>query len=185
MSYRFRNTFRQDASTFVEDRGYPFTVAEGDELYGTLLAEFGGLLEPGQTAVHDASGDGWDVVDGFPLLEDARVRRLAELRKAWLGAEASGTVTMNGVAYDCNDRANRDIAGLIASMEASGAETVQFCAADNSFHALTLADLKALQLLVVGRAQALYAHKWELRTELEAAESFDELNAVEISFEGV
>ncbi len=185
MSYRFRNTFRQDASTFVEDRGFPYVVAEGSELYGTLFAEFGELLEPGQTAVRDASGDGWEVVDGSPLLEDARLRKLAELRKLWLSAEADGTVTMDGVAYDCNDRANRDIAGLIASMEASGAETVQFCAADNSFHALSLADLKALQLLVIGHAQALYARKWELRTLIEAAETFADLDAVQISFEGV
>ena len=185
MSYRFRNTFRQDASTFVEDRGFPYVVAEGSELYGTLLAEFGELLEPGQTAVRSADGEGWDIVDGFPLLEDARVRKLEELRKAWLAAEADGTVTMDGVAYDCNDRANRDIAGLIASMEASGAETVQFCAADNSFHALSLADLKALQLLVIGHAQALYARKWELRTLIEAAETLADLDAVQISFEGV
>jgi len=185
MSYRFRHTYRQSATAFVEDRGYPFTVAEGDELYGTLLAEFGELLEPGQTAVRDASGDGWDVVDGFPLLEDARTRKLEALRKAWLAAEADGTVTMGGVAYDCNDRANRDIAGLIASMEASGAETVQFCAADNSFHSLTLADLKALQLLVIGHAQALYARKWELRTAIESAGTFGELDAVQISFADV
>ena len=122
MSYRFRNTFRQDAATFVEDRGFPHIVAEGDELYGTLLAEFGEILEPGQTAVRSADGEGWDVVDGFPLLEEVRARRLEALRKAWLAAEADGTVTMDGVAYDCNDRANRDVAGLIASMEASGAE---------------------------------------------------------------
>ena len=185
MSYRFRNTFRQDAATFVEDRGFPYVVAEGSDLYGTLLAEFGEVLEPGQTAVRDASGDGWDVVDGFPMLEDARVRKLAELRRLWLSAEASGTVAMDGVAYDCNDRANRDIAGLIASMEASGAETVQFCAADNSFHALSLADLKALQLLVIGHAQALYARKWELRTAIESAGTFGELDAVQISFADV
>ena len=185
MSYRFRNTSRQDATTFIEDRGYPHIVAEGDELYGTLLAKFGELLEPGQTAVRDASGEGWDVVDGCPMLEDARIRKLEGLRKAWLAAEADGTVTMDGVAYDCNDRANRDIAGLIASMEATGTETVQFCAADNSFHALSLADLKALQLLVIGHAQALYARKWELRTLIEAAETFADLDAVQISFEGV
>lgn len=185
MSYRFRSTFRQDASTFVEDRSYPHIVAEGDELYGTLLAEFGEILEPGQTAVRDASGDGWDVEDGSPMLEDARARKLEALRKAWLAAEASGTVAMNGVDYDCNDRANRDIAGLIASMEATSAEAVQFCAADNSFHELALADLKALQLLVIGHAQALYARKWELRTLIEAAETFADLDAVQISFEGV
>lgn len=185
MSYRFRNTFRQDASTFVEDRGYPHIVAEGDDLYGMLLAKFGEILEPGQTAVRSAGGEDWDVVDGCPMLEDARARKLEALRKAWLDAEASGTVAMDGVAYDCNDRANRDIAGLIASMEASGAEAVQFCAADNSFHELTLADLKALQLLVIGHAQALYARKWELRTLIEAAETFADLEAVSIDFAGV
>lgn len=83
MSYRFRHTFRQDAATFVEDRGFPHIVAEGDELYGTLLAEFGEILEPGQTAVRSADGEGWDVVDGDsvtpvyvePLAHHLRARR--------------------------------------------------------------------------------------------------------------
>lgn len=185
MSEAFRNTFRQSADVYVEDRGAPFEVRRGDVRFPEVDALFAPMLAVGQTAVH-GTGDGvWDVVDGFPMLDAAKNDKLAVLRESWLAAEADGTVTMDGVAYDCNDRANRDVAGLIASMEATSAETVQFCAADNSFHELTLADLKSLQLLVIGHAQALYARKWELRAAIESASTFSELGAVRISFADV
>lgn len=182
MSEAFRNTFRQSADVYVEDRGVPFEVRRGDARFPEVDALFAPMLAVGQTAVHGAGDGVWDIVDGFPMLDAAKADMLARLHEAWLGAEDSGAVEMGGVLYDCDDRANRDLAGLEASMEATGAETVMFCAADNSFHSLTLRDVKALRLLVIGRGQALYARKWELRAAIESASSFSELGAVRISF---
>lgn len=181
-TYAFAATTKASPDLYVEDRGYPCRVERGTEAFSIVDAELGEILSPGQTAMRMEDGS-WSVQDGFPMLEDIRARRLSGLHEAWLEAEASGTVEMEGVAYDCTSRANRDIAGLIVSMEASGTAKVLFCAADNSFHELSLADLKSLQLLVIGHAQALYSRKWELRAALESAQTLEAVQAVQISFE--
>lgn len=116
------------------------------------------------------------------LLETAKAAKLGGLNNAFAQACDSATVTMSGIAYDANETANRNVAGLITSMEAGSVTTVQFCAADNSFHELSLAQLKALQLMIIQKGQALYAAKWALRSQIEAAESIVALNAIRISF---
>lgn len=110
---------------------------------------------------------------------------LEELNIAWLAAEANGIVMVGGITIDATSRSNRDIEGLIISMEAQGTASTMFCAADNSFHEVTLQQLKDFQLAVIGLGQRLYARKWELRTAIEAAETLEELAAIEISFDGV
>lgn len=114
-----------------------------------------------------------------------KAEKLEELNTAWLEAEASGTVTVDGITIDATSRSNRDIEGLIVSMESQGTETTLFCAADNSFHEVTLAQLKDFQLAVIGLGQRLYARKWELRIAIEAAETLEELEAIAISFADV
>lgn len=186
MSYPFRTTFRQDNDTYIEDRGYPHAVKRGDADFDTLDSEFGSILSIGQTALRDSEGNGWSVEDGSALLDNAKQMKLDALHEAWLLAEASGTVESSaGFAIDATERANRDIEGLITSMENGSADSAVFCAADNSFHPVTLAQLKEMRLAIIRYAQALYARKWELRTAIGQAQTFGELDAVTISFEGV
>lgn len=110
---------------------------------------------------------------------------LEELNTAWLEAEATGTVTVDGITIDATSRSNRDIEGLIISMEAQGIASTVFCDANNSFHDVTLTQLKNFQLAVIGLGQRIYERKWELRTAIEAAETLEELEAITISFANV
>lgn len=119
------------------------------------------------------------------MLYNEKCAKLEILHTAWLEAEATGTVTVDGITIDATSRSNRDIEGLIISMEAQGTASTMFCAADNSFHEVTLAQLKDFQLAVIGLGQRLYARKWELRTAIEAAETLEELEAIAISFADV
>lgn len=118
-------------------------------------------------------------------LETCKAAKLEILNAAWLDAEANGTVVADDIEIDATSRSNRDIEGLIISMEAQEIESTVFCAADNSFHEVTLAQLRDFRLAVIGLGQRLYARKWELRTAIEAAETLEELEAITISFEGV
>ena len=121
-----------------------------------------------------------------PTLEEARAAALARLGAAFAAAEEAGKVTSPaGFVIDATERSNRDIEGLITSMEATGTPEAAFCAADNSFHTVTLEQLRAMRLEVIAYGQALYARKWELRTAIEAAETVEAVKAVDISFEGV
>ena len=118
-----------------------------------------------------------------PTLDEARAAALGALNAAFAAAEASGKVMSSaGFVIDATERSNRDIEGLITSMEASGTQETTFCAADNSFHSVTLEQLRAMRLEVIACGQALYARKWELRQAIEAAESVEAVRGIGISF---
>ena len=93
MSYAFRTTYRQNAETYVEDRGYAHTVTKGQASFATLDAEFGKILAVGQTARRNSEGDGWEVVDGFPLLDSVKAVKLAEINRAYESTLAALTPT--------------------------------------------------------------------------------------------
>lgn len=184
MSYPFRTTTKVDNDTYLEDRGCPHEVKRGTENFADVDAQFGSMLQPGQTAVRSMDGDGWDVIDGCPMLDEAKTRKLALLHEAWLAAEANGVVQSSaGFAIDATERANRDLEGLIISMEATATSATTFCAADNTFHEVTLEQLKTMQLEVIAHGQFLYARKWQLRMAIEQAQTVEELDAIAINFE--
>lgn len=119
-------------------------------------------------------------------LEDARAAALSSLSSAFAAAEAAGKVMSSaGFVIDATERSNRDIEGLITSMEATSTQETTFCAADNGFHTVTLEQLRTMRLEVIAHGQALYARKWELRTAIESAQSVEAVQAVDISFDGV
>lgn len=127
---------------------------------------------------------------GLPLgalltLAEARTAALARLDTAFAEAEAGGRVLSSaGFVIDATERSNRDIEGLITSMEASGTPETTFCAADNSFHTVTLEQLRAMRLEVIAHGQALYARKWELRAAIENAQNVEAVRAIAINFDG-
>lgn len=183
MEYAFRTTYKENADAYVEDRGYPHYIRRGNETFDVLEEEFGRILQAGQTATR--SEGRWWVEDGCPFLDAAKKEKLETLHDAWLEAEASGTVPVEGQdgwRADANDRANRDLNGLVTAMEELGIESAEFCGADNTSRELTLSQIKALRLQVIAHAQALYSYKWTKRLAIQAARTFDELNAVEINF---
>lgn len=121
-----------------------------------------------------------------PTLEEARAASLARLNSAFAAAEASGKVmSSEGFVIDATERSNRDIEGLIISLEASGSQETTFCAADNGFHTVTLEQLRTMRLEVIAHGQALYARKWELRTAIESAQTVEAVQAVDINFDEV
>lgn len=183
MSYNFRTTTKLSSDMYVEDAGYPRVVRKGDDDFATLNAEFGKLLKVGETAQRSQDGDGWDISEGCPMLDAAKAVKLDALNKAWLDAEAHGVIASSvGFDVDANERANRDINGLISAMTATKQSSTMFCGADNAFHEVTLNDLKTMLLEIIGYAQGLYAKKWAMRSAIEDATDFDALNAVEIKF---
>ena len=57
-----------------------------------------------------------------------------------------------------------------------------FCAYDNTFHEVTLDQLRIMQIEIITHARAVYARKWALREAIEAAQSVVELESLSISF---
>ena len=162
-----------------------------EEIHGWYSLHNGEKPEiiPGQTIAPGAV----ELIDGHYVqtyvaigsLEACKAAKLEVLNKAWLLAEENGVVTVDGITIDATSRSNRDIEGLITSLEAQGVANTVFCDANNNFHEVTLQQLKDFRLAVIGLGQRLYAQKWRFRTEIQEAETIEELAAIEISFEGV
>lgn len=55
---------------------------------------------------------------------------------------------------------------------------------NNVAHQLTLEQMKTVNLEIIQNGQSAYAQKWALRTAIEAAETTEAVNAIEIAFVG-
>lgn len=118
-----------------------------------------------------------------PTLEEARADKLVEIHQAFIEVEETGHLASSlGFTINATPRALRDIAGLITVLEASGEAGTVFCDYQNQMQPVTLADLKTLHLEVIAHGQTLYARKWALREQANAAQTFEELAAVKVAF---
>ena len=116
-------------------------------------------------------------------LEEARTEKLAELEAAFDTASHKAHCTSSvGFEIDADETANRNVSSLIVAMEANGEDSVLFCAYDNTFHEVTLDQLRIMQIEIITHARAVYARKWALREAIEAAQSVVELESLSISF---
>lgn len=118
-----------------------------------------------------------------PSIEELKKNRLQELNEKFLEAENNGTLNSSvGFTIDATERSNRDIDGLIKSLEATKQDNIRFCAADNTFHEVTLDNLKTMQLEVIAYGQKLYAKKWLFREQINNAETKDDIEQIIIDF---
>ena len=156
----------------LQDMGFlPFGATEDDveahgrELYRRALSgEFGEIEE----FVRD--------------LETERANKLSELSTAFEDASEMAHLTSSlGFEIDANETANRDIEGLTLVM--SDTDTTLFCDYNNQFHEVTRAQLETMRREIVANSQRLYQIKWTYRTQIEAATTVDELDAITIRFD--
>lgn len=115
--------------------------------------------------------------------EKTKESKLAELDTAF--AEELDNAHCNssaGFEINADETANRNISSLIYALETTGQETAQFCAFDNTFHEVSYSRLKSMKLDIINHTQALYRRKWNLREQINAAKTIDDVNAVEIDF---
>lgn len=118
-----------------------------------------------------------------PSLEELKKIKLQELNEKFLEAEENGILDSSvGFTIDATERSNRDIDGLIKSLEATKQDNTRFCAADNTFHEVTLDNLKTMQLEVITCGQKLYAKKWTYREQINNAETKDYIEQIIIDF---
>ena len=118
-----------------------------------------------------------------PTFAELKAQKKAELDAAFHTAcQHPVVMTADGWPADANETANRNVQGLITTMEATGSATVQFCDAENSFHEVSLEQLRAIQLAIIEKGQALYAQKWSFRTAIDAAEDEAALAEIQIAF---
>lgn len=160
----------------------------------------GGMIVEGSGTPYWLKGDTWEsparymtelgeLPEGAMLarpekpLEVLRKEKLSDLNSAFASVE-SGAWVMSSLGFkaDANTTANTNIEGLIKSMSALGQESVIFCDYDNVYREVTLEGLQTLQLEVIQNGQSLYAQKWTFRNAINAAQTKEELDAVQVEF---
>ena len=156
---------------------YPYEDIQDNEV------EMSGL-SPDDISISNSNGE-W--VESEELLKDKleweKTAKLDELNSTFERVSNHAHCTScAGFEINADETANRNISSLIIAMEATGQETVQFCAFDNTFHAVTLGQLRTMQLEIIANAQAIYQQKWVLRERINAAETIEALDAIEMVF---
>ena len=94
--------------------------------------------------------------------------------EAWL-------ISSLGFKIDANEKANRNVDGLIKLLEAKDVtQTVMFMDYNNEVHPVNYENLKTMQIEIIINGNNLYAKKWEIRTALLACTTLEEVDAIEI-----
>ena len=118
-----------------------------------------------------------------PTFEELKARQLAELNAAFAAAsETAHCLSSFGFEINADGTAARNISNLIVVLEETDRNTAQFCAFDNTFHEVTLTQLKVMRLEIIDNAEAIYQRKWVLRKAINAAATLEELDAIRITF---
>lgn len=122
-----------------------------------------------------------------PSLDELKEQKLAQLEQAFLAWYEKGATVKSSLGFtaDSDARSMMDVSGLVTTLEATPEEsrsTVAFMDSSNQPHALTLDQMKILQLEIIRNGQSAYQQKWALRTQIENAEDAEALERIEISF---
>lgn len=121
----------------------------------------------------------------YNKLENVKARKLQELNAGLNAARSDSKASIDssvGFAINADDTANTNIAGLVTYLEATGTESTSFMGFDNTLHDVTLQDLKTMQTELAVWGQALYAYKWQIRSQIDAATSKEQVDAIDIDY---
>ena len=117
-----------------------------------------------------------------PTFDEARAAKLVELNTAFTSAsETAHCMSSAGFEIDANETANRNIEGLVLVLKPE--ESTLFRAYDNGFHEVTKEQLETMRKEIVINSQRLYQTKWQIEAAIEAAQTVEELNTIDIAFE--
>lgn len=123
-------------------------------------------------------------------LETLKARKLTLLERAfmqWYEVDAVCTSSL-GFVVDSDVRAVTDVSGLITVAESTPEEqrqNVAFMDHENQPHMLNLDQLNVLRLEIIQNGQSAYQQKWAMRESINGAQSAEDLDAIEIKFNGL
>ena len=115
-------------------------------------------------------------------LEEVKAAKFAELNAVFTTAsETAHCMSSFGFEINADEVANRNIEGLALVLEPG--ESTLFRSYDNSFHEVTKEQLETMRKEIVVNSQYLYRIKWQVEAAIDTAQTVDELNAIDITFE--
>lgn len=154
----------------IEDWGFYSQCAEWATLNGCMIED---------------KGDYYEIVEiprpPLPELEAYKEQRKIELNTLHEAAEQEAHILSSlGFEIDANDRANRDVTGLLVTTPEDG--VVTFMDYSNQAHTVSRADLLVMQREIIENAQYLYSQKWTYRAQIDACETSQALSYLNFQF---
>lgn len=117
----------------------------------------------------------------LPELEEYKEQRKNELNTLHEAAEKEAHILSSlGFEIDANDRANRDVTGLLVTT--GEGEAVNFMDYSNQPHTVTRSDLEVMQKEIIENAQYLYTQKWTYRAQIDACLTSYDLSLLNFQF---
>lgn len=125
------------------------------------------------------------VEESIPL-ETLKNQKLTQIKQAFLVWRSNNATLVSSLGFkaDSDERANADVNGLLVAYEDNLDAPITFRDADNEFHSLTYAQVKILQREIIENGNYAYAQKWELEKKIAEANNKEELDSIQIEFEG-
>lgn len=117
-----------------------------------------------------------EVVIPFSSKKSKKLSELEERFELWYTKEAVLNSSLE-FTIDCGQRAKMDVDGLVQL-----GEPAVFMDAHNEPHEVSVEDLQTMQKEIIKAGNAAYAEKWAFRAAIEAAETEEELNGINIFF---
>lgn len=124
-----------------------------------------------------------EISEDINSFEYKKAALLEKLDREFTNVQESATIESSlGFVADAGNRANRDVEGLIAVMEAENIESTTFRDYNNVFQIVTLNELKILKIEIIKNAQNIYLQKWEFEKQIELAKTTEDLDKISIDF---
>jgi hypothetical protein len=122
--------------------------------------------------------------DPLYTLDELKEMKLNEVKQKFKEALANGSFYSKVLEAEVNKGPEhlRNVESIIEYMIATGETETDFRLYDNSFKRVTLNQLQALKIEMIGLGNEYYQRKWQLEEQIKNAKTEEELNSIVISF---
>lgn len=112
-------------------------------------------------------------------LADFKVEALEKIKQRAKEEEADAYIISSlGFKADASRNAKEDVSGIVQAMANADFMSIPFRDYDNSFHVLSLGDIKILQSEIINKGIWIYKHKWDMQALIEKCTTISQIEAI-------
>jgi hypothetical protein len=164
-------------SAFAEIRNLP---AKPADIPHKKMAWHAVSRESGQTAFTGLENGKWVIRSALPALEDVRRQKLDQLASVRWERETGG-MTFNGMAVATDAVSQTKIIGAVVGAQIDPNAVINWKMADGTFVTLDAQAITAVAMAVRAHVQACFDREAELKVEIEAASTTEEITAIDLN----
>ena len=152
-----------------------FTVDQYDEAYQFVSNNEG-------TTIQDLGGGQYKIVElPKPTLEELKTNKAIEMNRAREKARLEEYAEYDNDKFDIDEASQSNILAQIkvAELLQNDKATYVYRSKTNQSHLFNVYQLQELGLLIAQKVSEIYMRSWDLKAKIDAAETVEEVNAIE------